>query len=125
MFTMGKGAASSYSRKVINTRSSTETELMVADIYVPEMLWTLYFMESQGYEVECIGLHQDNTSTQLLMKNGRFLSGKKTKHIRAKFFFIEDRINDGEVIVVNCPIEGMWADISTKPLQGKASRMMR
>jgi len=28
-----------------------------------------------------IGLHQDNTSTQLLMKNERFLSGKKTKHI--------------------------------------------
>ncbi len=80
MFTMGKGAASSYSRKVINTRSSTETELMVADIYMPEMLWTLYFMESQGYEVECIGLHQDNTSTQLLMTNGRCSSGRKTKH---------------------------------------------
>ncbi len=43
---------------------------------------------------------------QLLMKNGPFLSGKKTKHIQAKFFFIKDRINDGEMIVVNCPTEG-------------------
>ena len=39
MFTMGKGAVSSYSRKVkLNTRSVTETELVVADMYMPEML---------------------------------------------------------------------------------------
>jgi hypothetical protein len=94
-------------------------------MYMPEMLWLLYFIESQGYEVECIGLHQDNTSTQLLMNNGRFSSGKKTKHIQAKFFFIKDRIDDGEMIGVNCPTKGMWADILTKPLQGKAFRVMR
>jgi hypothetical protein len=86
MFTMGKEAVSSYSRKVVlNTRSSTKTELVVADMYMPGMLWLLYFMESQGYNVECIGLHQDNMSTQHLMKNGWFSSGKKTKHIWAKF----------------------------------------
>ncbi len=94
-------------------------------MYMPEMLWLLCFMESQGYEVECTGLHQDNMSTQLLMKNGRFLSGKKSKHIQAKFFFIKDRINNGEMIVVNCRTEGMWADILTKALQGKALRVMR
>ena len=126
MFTMGKGAVSSYSRKVrLNMRSSTETEWVVADMYMLEMLWSLYFIESQGYEVECIDLHQDNTSTKLLMKNGRLSSGKKTKHIQAKFFFIKDRIDDWEMTVVNCPNEGMWADILTKPLQGKAIRVMR
>jgi hypothetical protein len=59
------------------------------------------------------------------MTNGRFLNGKKTKHIWAKFFFIIDRIDDREMIIVNCPTEGMWADILTKPLQGKAYRVMR
>ena len=49
MFTTGKGATSSYSRKIkLNTRSSTETELVAADMYMPEMLWTLYFIQSQG-----------------------------------------------------------------------------
>ncbi len=58
MFTMGKGATSSYSRKVkLNTRSSTETELVTADMYMPEMLWTLYFIQSQGYGAECVGLY--------------------------------------------------------------------
>jgi hypothetical protein len=53
MFTMGKGAATSYSRKVkLNLRSSTKTELLTSDMYMPEMLWLLYFIQSQGYKLE-------------------------------------------------------------------------
>jgi hypothetical protein len=53
------------------------------------------------------------------MKNGQFSSGKKTQHIRAKFFFMKDRIDSREMRVVHCPIKEMWADMLTKPLQGK------
>ncbi len=52
-------------------------------------------------------------------------SGKKTKHIKTKFFFIKDRVDDGEIKVTDCPTEEMWADIMTKPLQGTAFRVMR
>ena len=52
-------------------------------------------------------------------------SGKKTKHIKAKFFFIKDRVNDGEIKGVDCPTKEMSADIMTKPLQGTAFRVMR
>ncbi len=52
-------------------------------------------------------------------------SGKKTKHIKAKFFFIKDRVDDGEIKVIDCPTEEIWADILTKPLQGMAFRTMR
>ncbi len=84
---MGKSAATSYSRKMkFNSRSSTETELLMSDMYMPEMLWLLYFIQSQGYEPECMRLYQDNISTQLLIKNGRLSSGKKMKHIKVKFF---------------------------------------
>jgi hypothetical protein len=59
----------SYSRKIkLNSRSSTKTELITSDMYMPEMLWSLYFIQSQGYKPECVGLHQDNISTQLLIK---------------------------------------------------------
>jgi hypothetical protein len=126
VFKLGKGATASYSRKVkLNTRSSTETELYAADMYMPEMLWSLYFIQAQGYEAECVGLYQDNISTQLLIKNGKMSSGKKTKHIKAKFFFIKDRVDNGEIRVNDCPAEEMWADIMTKPLQGTAFRVMR
>jgi hypothetical protein len=52
-------------------------------------------------------------------------SGKKTKHIKVKFFFIKDRVDEGEIKVIDCPAEGMWADIMTKPLQGKAFRTLQ
>ncbi len=126
MFTMGKGAKSSYSRKVkLNTRSSTETELVTADMFMPEMLWSLYFIQAQGYGAECVGLYQDNISVQLLMKNGRFSSGKKTKHIKAKFFYIKDRVDEGDMRVIDCPAGKMWVDVLTKPLQGMAFKKMR
>jgi hypothetical protein len=64
VFKMGKGATTSYSRKVkLNSRSSTETELLTADMFMPEMLWSLHFIQAQGYEAECVGLYQDNIST--------------------------------------------------------------
>jgi hypothetical protein len=94
-------------------------------MFMPEMLWSLHFIQAQGYETECVGLYQDNISSQLLIKNGKMSSGKKTKHIKAKFFFIKDRVDDGEIKVIDCPTEQMWADIMTKPLQGTAFRVMR
>jgi hypothetical protein len=49
MFTLGEGAVSSYLRKSkTNSRSSTETKLMGVDMYMPEILWSLYFIQSQG-----------------------------------------------------------------------------
>jgi hypothetical protein len=52
-------------------------------------------------------------------------SGKKTKHIDAKFFFIKDRVDEGEIKVIDCLAEGMWVDVMTKPLQGMAFGTMR
>jgi hypothetical protein len=126
MFTLGKRAKNSYSRKVrLNTRSLMETELVTAHMYMPELLWSLCFIQNQGYKPECVGLYQDNISTQLLIKNRKFSSGKKTKQVKAKFFFIKDQVVDGEIKVINCPAKEMWADILTKTLQGMAIRTMR
>jgi hypothetical protein len=52
-------------------------------------------------------------------------SGKCTKHIKAKFFFIKDRVDDGEIKVFDCPTHKMWADVMTKPLQKMAFKLMR
>jgi hypothetical protein len=79
----------------------------------------------QGYSAECVGLYQDNISTQLLIKNGQMSSEKHIKHIKAKFFFIKDRVDDGEIKVLDCPTKKMWADVITKPLQGMAFKVMR
>jgi hypothetical protein len=53
------------------------------------------------------------------------LEREKTKHIKAKFFFIKDKVDDGEMQVIDCPTENMWLDVLTKPLQGMAFEKMR
>jgi hypothetical protein len=70
-------------------------------------------------------MYQDNISVQLLMKNGRFSSTKKTKHIKAKFFFIKDKVDEGEMRVIDCPTKTMWADALTKLLQAVVFKKMR
>ena len=67
------------------------------DDALPQILWGKYFIEAQGYTVEHNILFQDNKSTILLATNSKFLSSKKTKHIKNRFFLIKDKIAQGDI----------------------------
>jgi len=112
-------------KQKINTKSSTESELVGVDEFLPQVLWTRYFLEGQGYQITENIIKQDNRSTILLAKNGRGSSSKRTKHINIRYYFIKDRIDCGEASIEYCPTELMWSDCLTKPLQGKAFRLQR
>jgi hypothetical protein len=123
---LGKGSVSSMSKKQkINTRSSTESELVGADDTMPGVMWTRYFMEAQGHGIkENIPL-QDNLSTMLLEKNGKQSRSKRTKHIRVRYFFIKDLLTNGDLTIKHCPTADMLGDHFTKPLQGALFRKFR
>jgi hypothetical protein len=126
MLSLGSGAVIGISKKQkLNTQSSTESELVGVDDVMALILWTRYFLEEQGHVPKEMTIYQDNQSTMLLEKNGKESSGRKTKHIRVRYFFIRDRIDNGDVTVKYCPSDRMWADCFTKPIQGKAFRKMR
>ena len=57
-------------------------------------------------------------SAILLEKNGRASSGKRTRHINIRYFFVADRVKSGEVSIDYCPTGSMVGDFFTKPLQG-------
>ncbi len=115
----GQGMALSYSWKhKIMTKSSTEAELVGVNDSLGYILWARYFMQAQGYEMEALLLYQDNMSAMLLETNGKASSSKCTKHIKVKYFFVKDKINQGNIVVEHCPTEQMWTDINTKPKQG-------
>ena len=80
-FEDGKGAVQSISRKQkLNTKSSTEAELVGVDDMSIMILWTkLLFLEEQGYNIERNILYQDNKSAILLEENGKKSSGKRTQ----------------------------------------------
>jgi hypothetical protein len=124
--TMGIGyPIVSSTKQKLNTRSSTESKLVGVDDMMPSILWTRYFLKSQGYQVNDNIIFQDNKSTMLLERNGKTSSSKRTKHINVRYFFITDRISKGEVRVEWCPTKEMAADFLTKPLQGSAFRQFR
>ena len=115
----GRGAPISISSKQkLNSRSSTDAELIGADDVMSPLLWTKQFLEAQGIEVQENILHQDNKSTILLAENGRSSAGKRTRALNIRFFFIHDQINQGNLRVVYCPTRDMRGDYNTKPLQG-------
>lgn len=113
------------SKQKLNTRSSTESELVAVDDMMPTVLWTRQFMECQGHVVKENNIYQDNQAAILLEKNGKASSGKRTRHINTRFFFVTDRISAKEVSVAWCPTEDMTGDYWTKPLQGAQFRRMR
>jgi hypothetical protein len=116
---LGKGAIYGTStRQKINTKSSTEAELVGVNDILPQALWTRYFLEAQGYAVNESIVYQDNKSTILLAENGKASSGKRTRHINIRYFFIKDRVASGEVKIEYCPTNEMVGDFFTKPLHG-------
>jgi len=75
---MGRGYPISASTKQkMNTRSSTESELVGVDDLMPSILWTRLFLEAQGYAVK-ENIVQDNKIAILLEKNGKASSSKRT-----------------------------------------------
>lgn len=124
--TLGRGMTYSSSvRQKINTRSSTEAELVGVNDFMPQVLWTRYFLEAQGYDLRDNLVYQDNQSAILLEENGKGSSSKRTRHINIRFFFVTDRVQAGELSIKYCPTEEMVADFFTKPLQGAQFRKLR
>jgi len=113
---LGRGMAMSYSwKQKINTKSSMEAEIVGVDNSLAYILWARYFLQEQGYDMEPSLLYQDNISAILLETNGKASSSKRTKHIKVKYFYVKDKIDQREIVVEHCPTEQMWTDINTKP----------
>ena len=96
----GRGLIISISKKQkLNTKSLTEAELIGADDAMPQVLWTRYFLEAQGYGIDENILYQDDMREILLEKNGNKYSTKNTKHINVRYYFIKDLVETGDVVI--------------------------
>jgi hypothetical protein len=123
--TLGKGPISARSRKQkLVAKSSTEAELISASDNVPELIGIRRFLVSQGYALSASTIYQDNMSTMALIAKGRSTS-EGSKHIKIRYFFVKQYVDDGELQVVHMPTDDMLADLLTKPLQGTKFRELR
>jgi len=106
------------SKQKINSKSSTEAELVGLSDSASQVIWTRDFLAAQGYELQSAEIFQDNKSTISMIEKGRSTS-EKSRHINIRFFFLKDRISAKEIKITYLPTEMMVADILTKPLQGR------
>jgi hypothetical protein len=112
--TMGRGFPLDKSTKhKLNTRSSTESEIVAVNDLIPQILWARLFIRAQGFEVRDNILYQDNRSAILLETNGRASSSKRTKHINIRYYYVADRVAKGDLRVVWCPTDKVIADFLT------------
>ena len=81
----GGAIASGSNKQKLNTRSSTESEVVASDDFLPKILLTKKFMEAQRYPISST-LFQDNQSSMILETKGRSALGKRIRAIDVRFF---------------------------------------
>ena len=113
------------SKQKLNTKSSTEAELVGASDYLSNTVWIQNFMAAQGYPLEKSYFEQDNESAIKLEKNGRTSAGQRSRHIHNRYFWIKDRLLQDKITLRHCDTLAMLADFLTKPLQGQLFRKFR
>ena len=110
------------SKQKINTKSSTEAELVAISDSLEKAIWLQNFVTSQGHpELAIMKLKQDNTSTIRLIESGPSSSGH-SRYVDIKYFYVKDVVERGLATVEYTPTDEMYADGLTKPLQGQAFR---
>ena len=68
-------------------------------------------------------IYCDNSSVIALSNN--YVFHKRTKHIDAKFHFIRELVNNGEIVLHHCRTEEQFPNILTKPLTHKSFNYLR
>jgi hypothetical protein len=121
----GKGSilAQSTKQKLV-VKSSTEAELVALSDKAGLGLWCQNFLNDQGLNISSVVIKQDNQSTIALIEKGRSTS-EKTRHVNIRYFWIKDRIDNGNLKVEYQATEDMVADVLTKPLQGDKFVILR
>jgi hypothetical protein len=108
----------------INTKSSTESELIALSDMGTTAIWINEFIKHQQYNLTTTVIYQDNKSTITMINNGNN-NKERTRHIDLRYFWLRDRIKSGEIIITYKQTKEMIADILTKSIQGKQFTYLR
>jgi hypothetical protein len=86
--------------------------------------WSTQVMEELGYPQATVNIAQDNQCSMQLLKVGTG-SFKRSKHVKVRFFWLKELIDEGRVRIVYVPSEVLVSDCLTKPLTGARFKELR
>ena len=101
----------------LNTKSSTEAEVVGVSDCLTYNIWIFLLIEAQGCDIKQNILFQDNQSAINMEKNGKKSCTGKSRHIDICYFFSKDRIWSNKISIAYCSTEHMLTDFFTKSLQ--------
>lgn len=98
--------------------STTEAKYIAASYAGCQLIWLRGILESlKQKQRKSTILFCDNSSTISVTKDP--VIHRRTKHIRIRYHFLRELVNNGDVQVEYCKTEDQMADIFTKPLSGQ------
>jgi rRNA-processing protein FCF1 len=109
--------ASSTKQKLMS-KSSTDAEIIAvhSSMNIIEEMRDLFNDLNNSDEATC--LYQDNLSAKFLMEHGDS-SSDKSKHMKIRYFYIKEKIDDTIIRIEYRDTKRMWADLLTKPITNK------
>jgi len=100
IMTMGQGTIERISiKQKVNTKSSTQAELVGVDEPLSLILWSRMFAEAQGMRTKDNNLYQDTMSAIRMERYGKRSCTTRTRHINIRYFFIRAKVNSKEVSI--------------------------
>ena len=104
-------------KQAVVAKSSGEAELIAENKVGDLVEWQIQFMEELGYKQKTVVMNIDSTCAMNMLKNGTG-SFKRAKHIKVRYFWLKELIDDEIIKLVYQPTNELVADILTKPLTG-------
>jgi hypothetical protein len=102
-------------KQPIVAQSTTEAEYVAMADATRNIMWLRELMEELGEPQEGPTVLKCDNMSAIALANDP-VHHERTKHIRRRFHFIRDAIQEGTVKLEFCPTEDMLADGLTKPL---------
>jgi diphthamide synthase (EF-2-diphthine--ammonia ligase) len=105
-------------------KSTCISELYAVNTVGEYVEWSTQVMEELGYPQATVNIAQDNQCSMQLLKVGTG-SFKRSKHVKVRFFWLKELIDEGRVRIVYVPSEVLVSDCLTKPLTGARFKELR
>jgi len=113
-------------KQALVTDSSTAAELVALQAVAKEVLWMRGVLDEMGYhQAEPTKIEQDNKACILIASRGRKRDVNLSKAVDIKYFWISDKIEEGEIELKWIDTEDLIADGLTKPLVGAKFKKWR
>ena len=104
--------------------STCESELIATCTVGCAVAWSRQFLQELSFAQLTIPIGVDNKCSMRLLEQGTG-SFKRAKHIKVRFFWLKDLIDEGEITLIYVPSEELVADMLTKATTGAKFKYLR